>query len=169
VLDPTLLLEKSDYSALIDDSDSKSAKTEKVFCYVLDETSEKEQFIRNFSAEYENDYRIFSPKFDQKYEPVEVWLKGFRDSEFVITDSFHGTVFAIINRKDFLVFNNPMRGSARFESLLDSLGISKDRLIDEKSPVADLGSLRAINWTDVDKKLTTLRRDSKKWLIDSLV
>ena len=43
----------------------------------------------------------------------------FRDSTYVVTDSFHGTVFSIIFEKDFKCIYNETRGAARFESLLN--------------------------------------------------
>ena len=42
----------------------------------------------------------------------------FRDASYVVTDSFHGTVFSIIFDKEFKCLYNKSRGSARFESLL---------------------------------------------------
>lgn len=62
------------------------------------------------------------------FPPVEDWLKGFRDSDYVITDSFHGTVFAIIFNKPFITILNRERGVDRFNTLLGLFGLS-DRLI----------------------------------------
>ena len=43
----------------------------------------------------------------------------FRDAAYVVTDSFHGTVFSIIFEKEFKCFYNEKRGAARFDSLLN--------------------------------------------------
>src|SRR5690606_24878261 len=72
-----------------------------------------------------------SSMIDPKAEilpPVELWLKGFRDAELVITDSFHGTVFSIINNTPFIVLENEVGGISRLTHLLNELGI-KDRLV----------------------------------------
>jgi hypothetical protein len=43
----------------------------------------------------------------------------FRDAAYVVTDSFHGTIFSIIFEKRFRCVYNKVRGTARFESLLN--------------------------------------------------
>lgn len=169
VLDPTLLLEAKDYSKLINDSDAKNSKISRVFCYILDKSYEKLNFIHNVSGYFENDFYVLSPEVEKRYESVEFWLKGFRDADFVLTDSFHGTVFAIINNKDFMVFSNALRGNDRFEALLDSLGISRDRLINEEDiKHVDIKSLEPIDWKRVNTQLGVLRKNSINWLVDAI-
>lgn len=55
---------------------------------------------------------------DCVFPPVEEWIRGFIDAEFVITDSFHGTVFSILFNKPFIAIANKSRGIARFNSIL---------------------------------------------------
>lgn len=43
----------------------------------------------------------------------------FRDASFVVTDSFHGTVFSVIFGKPFRSVVNETRGGARFADLLE--------------------------------------------------
>lgn len=62
---------------------------------------------------------------------VETWLRGFYDAKYVIADSFHACVFAILFNKPFAVILNEDRGSSRFYSLLSMFGL-EDRIIDEK-------------------------------------
>ena len=50
---------------------------------------------------------------------VPEWLAMFRDASYVVTDSFHGTVFSIVFGKEFKCIYNEIRGAARFESLLN--------------------------------------------------
>lgn len=169
VLDPTLLLEAKDYSKLVGDSDISDSKRYRVFCYILDQSKEKQKFIQNTSKHFNNDCYILNPDVNKPYESVEFWLKGFRDADIVITDSFHGTVFAIINNKDFLIFSNHLRGNARFIGLLDSLGVGKDRLIDEENiGLFEIKKLEPINWTSVNRRLTELRTNSINWLISAI-
>lgn len=40
------------------------------------------------------------------------------DARYVITDSFHGTVFSILFEKPCIVIQNSSRGNDRFQSLL---------------------------------------------------
>src|SRR5690606_32018500 len=117
-----------DYSELIN-----QPKTNKeLYTYVLDETSERINFIERCSNKLKmksyskkSKYDIYSTKSsnikDFIIPPLEEWLQGFRDAEFVITDSFHGTVFSIINKKPFISILNKERGASRFESILSKL------------------------------------------------
>ena len=57
-------------------------------------------------------------------EPVELWLSRIYHAEYVITDSFHGTVFAILFNKPFFVFGNKTRGTSRFNSLLNTFNLA---------------------------------------------
>ena len=50
-------------------------------------------------------------------------LRSFEDSEFIVTDSFHGVVFALIFKKPFKYIRNTFCGNARFDSLFQMLGI----------------------------------------------
>lgn len=66
------------------------------------------------------------------YPSVSSWLRGFRDAQFVITDSFHGTVFAIIFNKPFLSIVNKNRGASRFYSLLKIFNLENRIIRDQK-------------------------------------
>ncbi len=170
VIDPTLLLDAKVYSELID-SNKKVAKgtVPSVYCYVLDTDASKTQLIKKLAAGFDGGYKVHTPKENEKHLPVEEWLKGFRDAEFVVTDSFHGTVFSIINKSPFVVFANTHRGLTRMENLLDSVGISRDRLIFPKDiKTFDVSKLEPIDWDAVYKRLNTLREDSAEWLLSNL-
>ena len=77
---------------------------------------------------------------------VEQWLRSFDDAEFVLTDSFHGCVFSIIFRKQFLAVGNKKRGLSRFDSLLTLFSL-QDRLI--LSPDKYKNNLSLINYNQV--------------------
>ena len=116
VLDPTLLLTKEDYLPICEDVPVCNEKYLAV--YVLDEsvdvvtTYEKEAAAR----------RLVVKKFYADSEStltVPEWLAMFRDASYVVTDSFHGTVFSIVFGKEFKCVYNKGRGTARFESLMN--------------------------------------------------
>lgn len=115
VLDPTLLLTKEDYLPICEEVPVCNEKY--IAVYVLDENDvvttiyEKEASARGLVVK----------KFhaDSKSTlTVPEWLAMFRDASYVVTDSFHGTVFSIIFGKEFKCIYNKDRGSARFDSLL---------------------------------------------------
>ena len=130
VLDPTMLLAAEDYVALLKDKKLEAPRGE-LLTYVLDETPEKARIIEKVANHYQYDtYRANSrfedwtaPLTERKQPPVEQWLKDFQDAKFVITDSFHATVFSILFGKPFIVIGNKARGLSRIDSLLKMFGM----------------------------------------------
>ena len=134
VLDPTLLLDKEDYISLVEASGIDTSGGD-LFVYMLDPLSEKTAIVEDIAAEKhltpftvkaKSDYN-YAPLEDRIQPPVEQWLRGFMDAKFVVTDSFHGSVFSILFNKPFIVIGNAERGLSRFTSLLHSFGLG-DRL-----------------------------------------
>lgn len=168
VLDPTLLLTCADYSALIDAPTSPLSETKPVFYYMLDMTPAKMELVAHIANNLKSEAAGICPDESSVFPPVEQWLKGFRDSEFVITDSFHGAVFCIINRKPFLVIANERRGITRVTSLLDALDL-EDRMVREEAMRSfDSSSLGVIDFDAVHAKLDKLRAFSGGWLLAQL-
>lgn len=170
VLDPTMLLDKEQYEALIEKLDSPYKDS--LFCYVLDKSSEKRTIIDNISKHLRLQPKEIMPKHkigdkwsrieDCVFPSVSEWLSGFRDAKFVVTDSFHGTVFSIIFNKPFLAIGNKARGLSRFVSLLQMFGID-NRLINS---VDDLDRIDyyAINYTKVNEIISKWRDKSMTFL-----
>ena len=170
VLDPTLLLTSADYDGVI----SRGKENFGLFTYILDKSQSNKDFIQKCATfldlkihqnqAIETGGNIDLERISQYIiPPIEGWLQGFRDSEFIITDSFHGTVFSIINKKPFCVLVNKERGAARFESLLSQLGIENRMIYD----IEDFDYQRlsdAIDYVEVEKKLENLREESLDFL-----
>ena len=141
VLDPTLLLEKEDYLKTIDEEDS-TIRHDILMCYVLDKTPEKSAIInsvkeklnlRTLEVMQEEPLTLETKDISKCiYPSVSKWLSGFRDASFVVTDSFHGTVFSIIFNKPFICIGNQMRGLTRFTSLLKIFGLENRLIFSQK-------------------------------------
>ena len=88
------------------------------------------------------------------------WLSCFADAEFVVTDSFHGCVLAILLHKPFIALGNVSRGMSRIQSLLESFGL-EDRIVQGIDPDDD-GEyfLSGIDWTLADARLKAMREKS---------
>lgn len=99
---------------------------------------------------------------DGTYGPGEfIWL--FAHAEFVVTNSFHGTAFSLINKRDFYsVIPKGMANAGRIESVLHLVG-ADDRLVRADS-VFLLGKATAVNWASVQGKLNVARDDSVAFL-----
>ena len=167
VLDPTLLMPASFYSEIIDKSQYAKCETGELFYYILDESEKKGGVIESVRRSKRlASVTGLTPNNGLPLRPLEEWLKGFRDSKFVVTDSFHGMVFSIINHTDFIVFGNRLRGIARIAELLNKLGLD-DRIAYEEDDF-DIASYGPIDWGEVDEKLEPLKNNSQKWLLNAL-
>ena len=165
VLDPTMLLSKDDYLELIEEED-KPCSENILLTYVLDRTQEKNDIIQRVGealhlTSCENGaVKYFSNVVESNvseciYPSVSRWVAGFRDAQFVVTDSFHGTVFSIIFNKPFVAILNSKRGSSRFISLLSVLGL-ENRLISTTNDLLE-EHLKPIDYTEVNKILNDWR------------
>ena len=134
VVDPTLLLNARDYIKLIKGDTPKSSGN--LMCYILDKGVETDNILASisqkktlkpFHSNSQTENHNLSPE-ERIQPPVEQWLRGFYDAEFVVTDSFHACIFSILFGKPFVAIGNKSRGMARFESLLQMFGI-EERLV----------------------------------------
>lgn len=173
MLDPTILLEASDYIELFNQKHTLKSKGT-LLNYVLDETVELKNLIQKVASDknmipfaVNNPYEEDETKpLNQRIKPsVETWLRGFYDADFVITDSFHACVFSIIFKKQFIVVGNKERGLARFESLLKMFGLEDRLVVDEK---VDVNSLQLIDYDKVYDRCGKLKEKSLMFLLDSL-
>jgi hypothetical protein len=171
VLDPTMLLDATDYISLVEHSRAPSCKGN-MHCYILDRTEEKKQLIEHIAKERglspffvgADTFNLQIPKQERIQPPVELWLRAFYESEFIVTDSFHACVFSILFRKPFVVYGNKERGMARFHSLLSLFGL-EDRLV---AGVDDYSHLEEIDYDTVFKKLNKMRQVSSAFLQNTL-
>ena len=117
------------------------------------------------------EFLLVSPLYNKDlnyyiYPPIENWIKSFTEADFVVTDSFHGTVFAILHNKPFVSIINKERGAARFYSLLSKLNLI-DRIISDHNDF-DWQSMYEINYKEVDNLLERYRSESYNFLLSSL-
>ena len=161
VLDPTMLLKKEDY---IDVCKNEPESNEPfVFAYILDMTDEKRKMAEQTAKTLGCGVRYLSADKVKKEDTIEKWLANFRDAKYVITDSYHGTVFSLIFQKQFYTFYNTYRGNARMDSLKEISGLV-NRFITK--PVEVLGE--KISYNDVEEKLERLREESEIFLSTNL-
>lgn len=132
LLDPTLLLSAAQYRFPV-----KESRKGKLVSYILDETDEKDAIIRETAdtlhLESRNIRLVASGNDDDdndSFPSMEEWLSSFANAEFVVTDSFHGCVFSIINHKPFIAIANKGRGLERFTSLLGTFRLMNRLVFD---------------------------------------
>lgn len=177
LLDPTLLLDAKDYITLIDDKDVLEP-TGNMLVYILDKTEEKVSIVNEIAKERglmpywldsADEIDRSRPLEYSAKMPVEQWLYGFKKTDFVFTDSFHGCVFSIIFNKQFIALGNEERGLSRFVSLLRTFNLN-DRLIygleDYKNNKSTL--LSTIDYEKVNNILNEERTKSFDYLDKTL-
>ena len=165
VLDPTLLLDKSDYLEIIKDFPSDFDLKKNYICtYILDESKIIQEYIQNVSKQY-----------NLIIIPIKVGIKNFIEKfilsinicKSIITDSYHGTLFSIIFNKPFITFINTKRGNVRFFSLNQTFHLNNRFIYPKKFEKKEYDLLmKAPNIDQI--KLKLLKERSIKFLKDNL-
>ncbi|WP_447529193.1 Coenzyme F420 hydrogenase/dehydrogenase, beta subunit C-terminal domain [Vreelandella sp. TE19] len=175
ILDPVFLAPRSFYDELIEKS-TFSFTQNFVIGYLLDPDSD----ILGFSNEVKIKLGLEKLRFlttginkdrVSKFEGFDLFynadlsdfVKSISQSEFLITDSFHGACMAVIFNKPFLCCPKGSRGNSRFQ-IFSKLGlgnriVTKDKLNDSIYLLNE-----PIDWTSIESKLYELRRFSFSWL-----
>lgn len=179
VLDPVWLCSMQDYDDIIKDAEF-SAQEDFVFSYILDPTEEKkdalEYAVKKLGMAHYNieDIRLEHKEGDVlinntlKNPSMEDWLYCLKNCKFVITDSHHGMVFALIFNKPFICFANAGRTLSRFTSLFKIFGI-ENRLVSSPQKIKEDDFYFSMpNYKSINAIAEKERRKSLKWLSNAL-
>lgn len=180
VPDPTLLIDADEYRQLADDAPATALPAEPngyVLAYVLDDSPRKARILAELGeALGAPTARLASPHGPSSdlapRASVESWLRSFRDARAIVTDSFHGCVFALIFNRPFIALGNPQRGNARFDTLLGTFGltdrlVSLDELGDPTRAIADLIN-QEIRWDLVNQTIAEEAASGREFLRHAL-
>lgn len=170
VLDPTLLAPKEIYNNLILENKVQSG----LFYYIFDKSNDKLELINRIAKEKNidpfqvdmnriNDNRI-KPE-DRSQKDIGTWLSAIKNSGFIVTDSFHASVFSIIFKKPFISFGNKDRGATRIKSLLETLKLESNYIDDIKKYDSNYNYAPKIETYNI---IETLQKESMKLLLNSL-
>ncbi|WP_161553566.1 polysaccharide pyruvyl transferase family protein [Duncaniella muris] len=171
--DPTLLLDIDDYRQIYKKCECPDYFT-KLFAYILDPNDNTREIVDKISgAMGQKPFTVHSkiddlkaPLIERIHPPLEHWLLAIANSDFIITDSFHGCVFSIIFNKDFIVLGNKERGMARIRSLLNTFGL-EDRMMDINDRYQDI-NYSHLDWQRINKIKSNLKHGGRKFLSDNL-
>ena len=179
-LDPTFLLSKDDYLSLIKKRSPRKHK-QSIMAYILDVNEEKRKIMQRVSDElkYRGILVTPHPYFQAKemksytneyYLSVERWLHQFDKASFVITDSFHGCVFAILFNKQFIVIDNKERGSTRFHTLLGLFNLQNRLVSSYEIFLQNKAALLSthIDYAEVNTKIKIKQNESLSFLKSAL-
>lgn len=168
--DPTLLLDEEDYSKVIRRWWTRKLPQPFMSVYLLDETEGKKELTQSVAKTaqlYPQQLTAHedAPKaMDRIPLSVPQWLRCMRDCECVLTDSFHGCVFAIIFNKPFVCLGNEARGSARFASLLGTFGLQARLLHNPTAEQVSECMSTPIDW----ERVNAIRHSEKQRAIQFL-
>lgn len=176
LIDPTLLLDKSEYDKI---ADNNFKKKKYIFYYNPSYSKNACEFVKKIADKYGLEVYCWSTK---SYYIKTVWKYGFKlveeespaiylnyikNADLVITGSFHGTIFSTIYRKNFYsIYDTTYGNDDRSLTLVNELGIS-DRYIDcvfDK----DKDYLENVDYSEYEKNLPSLRKEADEFLNDSL-
>ncbi len=182
VCDPTLLLTKEEWEK--EASSGRKYEEKYILCYFLGTNIEHRKFAERLREEtgykivslnHADEYVPYSDKFCD-YAPYDIgpreWINLVANAEYVLTDSFHGTVFSLIFNKNFFNFRrykatSKISTNSRLDSLLNVAGVSKERILTGDEDVKKVLEY-TIDYDKVNQNLSNFREDSKKWLLNSL-
>lgn len=180
VLDPTLLLNSTEWDELADVGSSETiAEKEYIICYFLGNADKYMRYVRVLSEKLNLPYYLIpvtrSEKKDKHAVPFEVGPSEFvsliRGAKYVCTDSFHGVAFAAnykIPFSAFKRFKDRDSGSqnSRVINLLNILHL-QDRLCDHEHPYIP-ANIMECNFSGADVLLEKKRKESTAFLEQSL-
>lgn len=178
VVDPTLLLSLEEWNERIPLKHIVSEKY--IFCYFLGKNLKHRDIAKQLQQKtglkivctpYLDSF-VKSDKSFGDYQLFDIGPNDFvnliRGAEYVLTDSFHGSVFSIIYHKKFITLNRFSNGrqsrNSRIDSLCEVLGLSERRQCDDIFTNMDA----EIDYTIVDEKLDEIRKSSIEYLRKSL-
>ena len=162
-LDPTLITDIHDIGIKLDEK--KFLETKYLLVYAFFLPYEFKSNIKKIAIE--KNLKIVSVGYHQDFVDINctevgpfMWLKAFRDAEFIVTSTFHGSIFSILFNKLFITVANDSIES-KVVSLLNDLRII-DRYISSATMINVL--LRDIDYCSVSHYLKKLRINSINYL-----
>lgn len=173
VLDPTLLLKRSDYDKIA--TKRRLLKEKYIVVY---NASGRQKFLNEVAAEIRRrsnlrvisllvyQYGLVYVNKDEKiaFGPAD-FLAWIRDAEAVVAISFHGTAFSLIYHKPFISILDKDRGiESRQAAILKRLGCSERMVIQGKSNGDFVSQLFIPVKESVYERLESLKVDSRRWL-----
>lgn len=171
VIDPTLLHTKKMYDKL--KKDTKYKGQDYIYVHYIGKDNRVYEIADKLSIElglpivHNRDIDIkFDNELGGRYnESPEEFLSVIENAKYIVSNSFHATVFSIIFNKDFITIPHQKR-PGRMKELLESLGLA-NHLIEDVRLMPELKTLK-IDYKKVNETLDEMRKESHKFLDEAL-
>lgn len=161
LIDPTMMLDKQEWDKIAVSSPMK----EFILVYLLGESSiTYENYIYDIAKK--NNLEIIDltnhPKFSAS-NPSE-FIGLIRESQMVITDSFHGAVFSLLYHKDLVLLDRigSFDMSSRMQTLWDKFQIKPQKIIN------GIYEVKNTNWCEFEYILEEEREKASSFLSTSI-
>lgn len=166
VCDPTLLLPADKYNSFL--GNEKAKLTDFIFFYSMKYSKESVRDALRLSKAFNMPvitvYTNFHSslvtgrmKIDFAAGPFDI-LSYIKNARYVVTDSYHGTIFSILFQKTFL-YPIDAKKDNRIEHLLNELDISRDEI-----SLDSILAKNTLNRDKIDKNISDLREASLSYL-----
>ena len=172
-MDPTLLLTYVEWNDIIVKQNYSEPKEKYILAYDVAPDSEYVKIVNDLSNQsnlkviHFDLINIYKNEYMNKYsaDPFE-FINLIKNAEFIVTTSFHATVFSIIFNKKFWVIPHKKTGK-RVTDLLLLMKLSS-RVIYTLEEFRKRDYNEKINYTLTNEIIVKERKKSKKWLIDAI-
>ena len=170
VPDPTILL--GDFSALA--SARRTETQDYILSFIFQQTESTLAVRRAVSQSVGAEIRNFV-NLNQRVRGVrgilnptpQEWIRLIRDARYVVTDSFHSTVFCILNHRPFISLSLNGWGAdwcERIKALLSGAGLSHRLLAQPTEENVKTLCEETVDWPSVDEKLSAWRKNGELFL-----
>ncbi len=178
-IDPTLLIDQQYYDKICE---TPTMQKPFVVSYILSQLDQQQ--CHNLTEWAKQQHKLFInlrnpstciriPNIRNVVVTPYLWLGYIKKSDFVISGSFHATVFSLIYHKPFFVMLpkelKVEGGNVRINSLLEPLGLQHRILYDDDVSTMNSVANQGIDWTAVDTYLSEQRELSINYLQSSLL
>lgn len=172
--DPTILKTKSDWEQIASKSSPFKTNKTKIFvysCYLPKGT------LTNIAHQLEGDNEILVADIvneDSNYShlTIEEWISAVKNADYIVTNSFHCTMFSLYFNKPFVVFKYRLHkgGSmnTRLDSILSQTGLTYRFLSFDEHRKTEEVLKEKIDWNNINEELDKLRQIGVKFLKDNI-
>ena len=181
-IDPVFHWTKDDYLALT--SPKKVFKKPTLLCYFVNIRAKEEfslSFWEDVAQKLNVNLKIIGIQGLENYLPFSKslipsprdFLRCYRDADYVVTNSFHGTVFSLIMNKPFACLKQrELPGASqnvRCDELLSWLKLTDSYLPYDASQEKVVSTLKSLpDYTTINTIIEQRRAESKQWLEKAL-
>jgi len=162
VPDPTVLVDRKSWLKIA--AGTKKIKKKYIMVYMLEYSQVLVDLAYQMSEKYKCEIILFDSGLSKPIKRMKQkkacgpneFIRYLADAEFVITNSFHGTVFSVIFHKQFYTIPHKTKGS-RMINFCNKLDLD-NRIIDESRNINSIEIEKQIDYSLIQLKLDELKQ-----------